>query len=183
MKTITSEPTRLPTQNFERITWDEAIKIASTKFSEIKEKYGPDAIMTTGSSRGCGNETNFVMQKFACTVIGTNNVDNCARVCHTTLVAGLAYTLGNGAMSNSIQEIADTDCLLVFGYNVADSHPVIARRVIEAKEKGAKIIICDPRKIETARLADLYLPLKNGSNMALVNAFANVLTNEGLYDK
>ena len=170
-------------KDFERITWDEAIKIAATKFSEIKEKYGPDAIMTTGSSRGCGNETNFVMQKFTRAAIGTNNVDNCARVCHAPSVAGLAVTLGNGAMSNSIQEIGDTECLLVFGYNVADSHPVIARRVIEAKEKGAKIIVCDPRKIETARLADLYLPLKNGSNMALVNAFANVLITEGLYDK
>ncbi|MEF2071142.1 formate dehydrogenase subunit alpha [Consotaella aegiceratis] len=169
--------------DFERISWDEAIEIASTKFSEIKAKYGPDAIMTTGSSRGCGNETNFVMQKFARAVVGTNNVDNCARVCHAPSVAGLAQTLGNGAMSNSIQEIADTECLLIFGYNVADSHPVIARRVIEAKEKGAKIIVCDPRKIETARLADLYLPLKNGSNMALVNAFANVLINENLYDK
>ena len=92
-------------------------------------------------------------------------------------------TLGNGAMSNSIVEIEDTKCILVFGYNASDSHPIVARRIVKAQEKGAKVIVCDPRVIETARTADLYLPLKNGSNMALVNAFANVLINEGLYDK
>ncbi|MGQ9371036.1 formate dehydrogenase subunit alpha [Azospirillum sp. ST 5-10] len=168
---------------FEAVSWDEAIAYAAKRLSEIKAKHGPDSIMMTGSSRGTGNETNFVMQKFARAVIGTNNVDNCARVCHAPSVAGLMQTLGNGAMSNSIGEIEDTKCILVFGYNVADSHPVIARRIIKAKERGAKIIVCDPRKIETARLADLYLPLKNGSNMALVNAFANVLITEGLYSK
>lgn len=92
-------------------------------------------------------------------------------------------TLGNGAMSNSICEIEDTKCILVFGYNAADSHPIVARRILKAKEKGAKVIVCDPRHIETARIADLWLPLKNGSNMALVNAFANVLISEELYDK
>ncbi len=168
---------------FEAVSWDEAIQYAATKLSEIKAKYGPDSIMTTGSSRGTGNETNYVMQKFTRAVLGTNNVDNCARVCHGPSVAGLQVTLGNGAMSNSIPEIEHTNCVLVFGYNVADSHPVIAKRIIKAKERGAKIIVCDPRKIETARLADLWLPLNNGSNMALVNAFANVLINEGLYNK
>lgn len=86
-------------------------------------------------------------------------------------------------MSNSINEIEDCKCLLVFGYNAADSHPIVARRVIKAKEKGAKIIVCDPRYIETARIADLWLPLKNGSNIALLNAFANVLIEENLYNK
>lgn len=170
-------------EDFKAVSWDEAISFAAKRLGEIKAKYGPDAIMTTGSSRGTGNESNFVMQKFARAVLGTNNVDNCARVCHAPSVSGLLTTLGNGAMSNSIGDIEDTKCVLVFGYNVADSHPVIARRIIKAKERGAKIIVCDPRRIETARLADLWLPLNNGSNMALVNAFANVLINEGLYNK
>ena len=139
--------------------------------------------MHTGSSRGPGNETNYVMQKFARAVTGSNNIDCCARVCHGPSVAGLQVTLGNGAMSNSICEIEDTKCILVFGYNAADSHPIVARRILKAKEKGAKVIVCDPRHIETARIADLWLPLKNGSNMALVNAFANVLITEELYDK
>ncbi|MDR3438342.1 formate dehydrogenase subunit alpha [Telmatospirillum sp.] len=168
---------------FEAVSWDEAIKFVATRLSAIKAKYGPDSIMLTGSSRGTGNESNFVMQKLARAVVGTNNVDCCARVCHGPSVSGLMVTLGNGAMSNSICEIEDSKCILVFGYNAADSHPIVARRILKAKEKGAKIIVCDPRRIETARIADQWLPLKNGSNMALVNAFANVLITEGLYNK
>ncbi len=86
-------------------------------------------------------------------------------------------------MSNAIPEIQDTKCLLIFGYNAADSHPVVARHILKARAKGAKVIVCDPRKIETARVADQWLALKNGSNMAVVNALANVLIEENLYDK
>lgn len=86
-------------------------------------------------------------------------------------------------MSNSIPEIEDTKCLFIFGYNAADSHPVVARRIIKAKEKGAKIIVTDPRLTEAARISDLWLPIKNGTNMVLVNAFANVLIEEELYNK
>lgn len=168
---------------FEAVSWDEAIAFASSRLHTIKDQHGPDAIMITGSSRGPGNETNFVMQKFARAAVGTNNIDCCARVCHGPSVAGLQTTLGNGAMSNSIGEIENSNCLLIFGYNAADSHPIVARRILKAKENGAKIIVCDPRHIETARIADLFLPLKNGSNMALVNAFINVLIEENLYDK
>lgn len=86
-------------------------------------------------------------------------------------------------MSNSIVELEDSKCIFIFGYNAADSHPIVARRILKAKAKGAKIIVCDPRYIETSRIADLHLPLKNGSNIALLNAFANVLINENLYNK
>jgi formate dehydrogenase major subunit len=86
-------------------------------------------------------------------------------------------------MSNSIGDIENSKCLLVFGYNCADSHPIVARRVIKAKQNGAKIIVCDPRRIETARIADQHLQLKNGCNMALVNAFGYVLLEEKLYDQ
>lgn len=168
---------------FEAVSWDEAIDYVANRLAEIKAQHGSDAIMLTGSSRGTGNETNYVMQKFARAVIGTNNIDCCARVCHGPSVAALQVTLGNGAMSNSIIELEDTKCLLIFGYNAADSHPIVARRIIKAKEKGAKIIVCDPRYIETARIADIWLPLKNGSNMSLVNAFLNVLINENLYNQ
>lgn len=86
-------------------------------------------------------------------------------------------------MSNSIPEIEDTKCLFIFGYNAADSHPVVARRIVKAKEKGAKIIVTDPRLTEAARISDLWLPIKNGTNMVLVNAFANILIEEDLYNK
>ncbi|MFU0884770.1 formate dehydrogenase subunit alpha [Kluyvera sichuanensis] len=167
---------------FTPVSWDEAIRYTAKRLGDIKAKFGPRAIMTTGSSRGTGNETNYVMQKFARGVLHTNNVDCCARVCHGPSVAGLQDVLGNGAMSNSIGDIENSRCLLVFGYNCADSHPIVARRVIKAKDKGAKIIVCDPRRIETARIADQHLQMRNGSNMALVNAFAHVLLEENLYD-
>lgn len=168
---------------FTPVTWEEAIRYTAHRLKSIKEQFGPRSIMTTGSSRGTGNETNYVMQKFARAVLNTNNVDCCARVCHGPSVAGLQETLGNGAMSNSINDIENSKCLLVFGYNCADSHPIVARRVLKARENGAKIIVCDPRRIETARIADQHLQLKNGSNMALVNAFGYVLLEEELYDK
>ena len=152
---------------FTPVTWEEAIRYTAHRLSSIKAQHGPRSIMTTGSSRGTGNETNYVMQKFARAVLNTNNVDCCARVCHGPSVAGLQETLGNGAMSNSINDIENSKCLLVFGYNCADSHPIVARRVLKARENGAKIIVCDPRRIETARIADQHLQLKNGSNMAL----------------
>lgn len=168
---------------FTPVSWDEAIRYTARRLLEIRDSEGPRAIMTTGSSRGTGNETNYVMQKFARAVLNTNNVDCCARVCHGPSVAGLQETLGNGAMSNSISDIENSKCLLIFGYNCADSHPIVARRVIKARQNGAKIIVCDPRRIETARIADQHLQLNNGCNMALVNAFGYVLIDEQLYDK
>jgi len=167
---------------FVPVSWEEAIRYTARRLSEIKANYGPRAIMTTGSSRGTGNETNYVMQKFARGVLNTNNVDCCARVCHGPSVAGLQETLGNGAMSNSISDIENSKCLLIFGYNCADSHPIVARRVIKAKQNGARVIVCDPRKIETARIADRHLQIHNGCNMALVNAFIYTLLDENLYN-
>ena len=139
--------------------------------------------MVTGSSRGPGNEVNFVMQKFARAVLGNNNIDCCACVWHGPSVAGLLKSVGNGAMSNSIVEIEDTKCVFIFGYNASTSHPIVARRINHAKAKGAKIIVCDPRKIETARIADIYAPLANGSNVASLNAMMNVILEEGLQDQ
>ncbi|AIQ63923.1 formate dehydrogenase [Paenibacillus stellifer] len=164
-------------------SWEEAIRYTADRLLAIKEKYGPDAIMGTGSARGPGNEANYVMQKFMRAAVGTNNIDHCARVCHGPSVAGLSYSLGDGAMSNSIPEIEDADLLLIFGYNAPVTHPIVAGRIVKAKQKGATIIVCDPRKTESARLADTWLPLKGGTNMALVNAFGHVLIEEQLYDK
>ncbi len=168
---------------FTAVSWEEAIRFASSKLMEIREKYGPDSIFVSGCARGPGNEANYVAQKFARAAVGTNNVDCCARVCHGPSVTALERTLGSGAMSNSIVEIEDTKCIMIFGYNPADSHPIVARRIIKAKQKGAKIIVCDPRVIESARIADIHLQMKNGSNMALVNAMLNVIITENLYNR
>lgn len=167
---------------FEHANWEEALDYVASKLRGIKLQSGADSIMMTGSSRGTGNETNYLMQKFARAVIGTNNVDCCARVCHGPSVAGLHQSVGNGAMSNSIVETADTDVLFIFGYNPADSHPIVANHILNMKKKGGKIIVCDPRRSETARIADIHLPLRNGSNIALLNAIGHVIIEEGLYN-
>lgn len=167
----------------ERVSWDEALDFAAQRLMEIKAKYGPDSIMLTGSSRGPGNEANFVMQKFTRACVGTNNIDNCARTCHGPSVIGLIDAVGSGAMSVSIPNMENADCIFLFGYNPSASHPIVARRIVKAKEKGAKIIVADPRLIETARIADIYMPIKNGCNLAFMNAFANVIINEGLEDR
>ena len=169
--------------SFERVSWDEALDFTARRLSEIKKQYGPDSIMLTGSSRGPGNEANFVMQKLTRACIGTNNIDNCARTCHGPSVIGLIDTLGSGAMSVSIPEMEEADCIFLFGYNPSASHPIVARRIVKAKERGAKIIVADPRAIETARIADIYLPIKNGCNVAFLNAFANVIVSENLVDR
>ena len=167
----------------ERVSWDEALDFTAQRLMEIKAKYGPDSIMLTGSSRGPGNEANFVMQKFTRACVGTNNIDNCARTCHGPSVIGLIDAVGSGAMSVSIPNMENADCIFLFGYNPSASHPIVARRIVKAKEKGAKIIVADPRLIETARIADIYMPIKNGCNLAFMNAFANVIINEGLEDR
>ncbi|MDR1082520.1 MAG: formate dehydrogenase subunit alpha [Coriobacteriales bacterium] len=167
----------------ERVSWDEALNFTAENLSRIKKQYGPQSIMLTGSSRGPGNEANYVMQKFTRACIGNNNIDNCARTCHGPSVIGLMDTVGSGAMTVSIPQMENADCVFLFGYNPSASHPIVSRRIVKAKEKGAKIIVADPRVIETARIADLYLPLKNGSNLAMMNTFCNIAVTEGLIDK
>lgn len=166
----------------ERVSWDEALDFTASRLRVIIDEHGPDSVMLTGSSRGPGNEANFVMQKFTRACLGTNNIDNCARTCHAASVIGLMECVGSGAMSVSIPVIEQTDCILLFGYNPAASHPIVARRIVKAKERGAQLIVCDPRVIESARIADLYLPLENGSNLALLNALAFTIIDEDLAD-
>lgn len=166
----------------ERVTWDEALDFTASRLRAIIEESGPEAVMLTGSSRGAGNEANFVMQKFTRACLGTNNIDNCARTCHAASVIGLMECVGSGAMSVSIPTLEEADCILLIGYNPAASHPIVARRIVKAKERGAELIVCDPRVIESARIADLYLPLANGSNLAFVNALAYTIVDEELAD-
>lgn len=137
----------------ERVTWDEALDFTAERLRAIIEEHGAESVMLTGSSRGAGNEANYVMQKFTRACLGTNNIDNCARTCHAASVIGLMEVVGSGAMSVSIPTLEETDCILLFGYNPAASHPIVARRIVNAKERGADLIVCDPRVIESARIA------------------------------
>lgn len=166
----------------ERVSWDEALDFTAERLKRIIDEHGAEAIMLTGSSRGPGNEANFVMQKFVRACLGTNNIDNCARTCHAASVIGLMESVGSGAMSVSIPLLEETDCIFLIGYNPAASHPVVASRIVKAKERGAALIVADPRVIETARIADMYLAQKNGSNIALLNALAYTIIAEDLAD-
>ena len=168
--------------DLERVSWDEALDFTARRLQEIIDEHGAEAVMLTGSSRGPGNEANYVMQKFVRACLGTNNIDNCARTCHAASVIGLMESVGSGAMSVSIPLIEETDCIFLIGYNPAASHPIVASRIVKAKERGATLIVADPRVIETSRIADVYLPQKNGTNIALLNALAYVIIAEDLAD-
>jgi len=163
-------------------TWDEAYSLIVSKMQETKAKYGPDSIMGVASAK-CTNEENYVFQKLFRAVIGTNNLDHCARLCHSSTVAGLATTLGSGAMTNTIREILDSDVIFVTGSNTTEAHPVIGAKIRQAKLRGAKIIVADPRRIELVDNAEIFLQIKPGTNIALYNGMLNVIIEEGLLDE
>ncbi len=165
----------------EEATWQEAIELVARRLSEIKEKYGPDAIGVTASCR-ITNEPNYLLQKFARAVIGTNNVDNCARLCHAPTVAGLKMVVGAGAMTNSIAELENADMIIVTGSNTTEAHPVLALRLKRAYDRGARIVLIDPRKTKVAQFAVRHLQIRVGTDIPLYNAMMNVIISEGLYD-
>jgi formate dehydrogenase alpha subunit len=168
---------------FKHASWDEALDLVAHKFKEIKEKYGEDSIAGFSSAK-CTNEENYLFQKFMRAVIGTNNVDHCARLCHASSVAGLARAFGSGAMTNSIEELRHADCILLTGSNTSESHPIIALEIKAAvRRKGARLIVADPRKIEMTDFAWLWLRQRPGTDVALFNGMMNVIVSEALYDK
>lgn len=168
---------------FRETTWEEAIAYTATKLQEIKDKFGPDAIGVLGSSR-CANEDNFAVQKFARAVIGTNNVDNCARLCHASTIAGLGKALGAAAATNPVDDIKNIDVMFVIGSNMTETHPVIAQFVKENhKKRGAKLIVCDPRRTDLAKVADIYIQHFPGTDVALLNGMMKVMVDRGLVNK
>ncbi len=168
---------------FREATWEEALDYTAKKLLEIKNKYGPDAIGVLGSSR-CTNEDNYLIQKFARAVIGTNNVDNCARLCHASTIAGLGKALGAAAATNPIDDIKNADVMFVIGSNTTETHPVIAQFIKEnKKKKGAKLIVCDPRNIDLAKDADIFIQHYPGSDVALLNGMMKVIVEKGLLNK
>lgn len=168
---------------FREASWEETISLVAKKLTEIKQKYGPDAFGCLSSSRGT-NEENYLAQKFARTVMGTNNMDNCARVCHAPSVTGLRAALGSGAATNSLADIEGAEVLIVSGSNTTEAHPVAALKIKKAvRQNGARLIVIDPREIELVRYATVWLRLKPGTNVALINGLLHVILKEGLENK
>ena len=167
---------------FQEASWSKALDLVAKKLKGIKRKYGPDSIGLLSSAK-CTNEENYLLQKFARAVVGTNNVDHCARLCHASTVAGLAKAFGSGAMTNSISEIRNAGCMFVIGSNTTETHPVIALEIKRAVNSGAKLIVADPRKIELSSIANIYLQHRPGTDVALLNSMMNVILRENLWDK
>ena len=167
---------------FVEASWDEALDLIANKFSEIKSKYGSDALAALSSAR-CVNEENYLMQKFMRAAIGTNNIDHCARVCHAPTVAGLAATFGSGAMTNSIGEIPDSKVIFLIGGNPTEAHPVIGAKMRQALRNGAKLIVADPRRIKLASEADIFMQLRPGTDIALINGMMHIILNAGWHDQ
>lgn len=179
------EKPRKPTgiEGFRKATWDEALNLAAKKLENIVDKQGGDAIGTFCSAKAT-NEDNYVFQKFVRGVLGTNNIDHCARLCHAASVAGLQIAIGSSAMSNSIAEMKDLEVFIVTGSNTSETHPVISTFLREAVVKnGAKLIVVDPRQIEMTQFATYWLRNKPGTDVAVFQAMAQVIISEGLYDQ
>ncbi len=154
--------------SFKAVSWDRAYQLIAEKLTEIKTQFGADAIAGISSSR-CTNEENYLMQKFMRAVIGTNNIDGCARLCHAPTATGLQQTFGTGAATNSIKDLKKADCILVIGANPTTAHPVTGARIKQQAIKGKTLIVIDPRKTELARYADYHLQLRPGTNVAVLN--------------
>ncbi|MBT8420162.1 MAG: formate dehydrogenase subunit alpha, partial [Gammaproteobacteria bacterium] len=167
---------------FREVTWDEAYDYLIAEFNRIKKNHGPDAIAGIASARTF-NEENYLMQKFIRAVIGTNNIDCCARVCHSPTALGMQRTVGTGAATNSIADLAATDCILVIGANATEAHPVTGAKIKQRLIRGATGIVIDPRKIELARYADYHLQLRPGTNVALLNMMLHAIVTEGWVDR
>ncbi|AET69889.1 formate dehydrogenase, alpha subunit, archaeal-type [Desulfosporosinus orientis DSM 765] len=161
--------------------WDEALDLVAAKFREIKENYGANALAALSSAH-CTNEENYLLQKFMRGVIGTNNIDHCARVCHAPTVAGLAVSFGSGASTNSFEEIPNAKVMFVIGANPTEAHPVVGTKMKQALAKGAKLIVADPRQIELAESSHLWLRLRPGTDVALINGIMNIILANGWED-
>ncbi len=161
----------------EEATWDEALDLIAGRLSQY-----PGKAVGVVSSAKCTNEENYLIQKFARGVLGTNHIDHCARLCHASTVAGLSQSFGSGAMTNSIGEISDAACIFAIGTNTTATHPVIGSRMRQAVRNGAKLIVANPREIDLCNIAHIWLRQRPGSDVALLMGMMRIIVEEGLAD-
>ena len=168
------------------VSWDEAFAFAAARLNTIKDKYGPGSIGGITSSR-CTNEEVWLVQKMIRAAFGNNNVDTCARVCHSPTGYGLKQTFGESAGTQNFDSVRAADVIMVIGANPTEAHPVFGSAMKKRLREGAKLIVLDPRAIELVSAphirADYHLPLRPGTNVAMVNAFAHVIVTENLLDE
>jgi len=168
------------------VSWDEAIAYTADEFRRIQAKYGKDSVGGITSSR-CTNEETFLVQKLIRQGFGNNNVDTCARVCHSPTGYGLKTTFGTSAGTQDFDSVMQADVIMVIGANPTDGHPVFASRMKQRLRQGAKLIVIDPRRIDLVHTphidATYHLPLRPGTNVAVLTAIAHVVVTEGLADE
>ena len=168
------------------VSWDEAIAFTAQRFTAIQAEHGTKSIGGITSSR-CTNEEVYVVQKLVRAAFGNNNVDTCARVCHSPTGYGLKQTLGTSAGTQPFDSVMDADVIVVIGANPTEGHPVFASQMKRRLRQGAKLIVVDPRRIGLVRSphieAEYHLPLRPGTNVPIINALANVIVSEGLVDE
>ncbi|HCT30011.1 MAG TPA: formate dehydrogenase subunit alpha [Bacteroidales bacterium] len=162
-------------------TWDEALNLIASKFTSIKNEFGADALAGYASAK-CTNEDNYIFQKFIRTAFGTNNIDYCTRLCHASTVTAMLKSIGDGAGSNPIEDFETTDCLLIIGNNIIDTHPITATYVKKGATKGQKIIVIDPKWTPIARYASIWLQPKLGTDVALLNGIVHVIITNGWHN-
>ncbi len=174
------------TDPWREVSWDEAIAYTAGRFRVIQEKYGRGAIGGITSSR-CTNEEVYVVQKMIRAAFGNNNVDTCARVCHSPTGYGLKQTFGTSAGTQDFRSVAKSEVIMVIGANPTDGHPVFASRMKKRLRQGARLIVVDPRRIDLVNAPHmpkaLHLPVRPGGNVALINAIAHVVVTEGLVNE
>lgn len=163
-------------------SWEEALARTAEGFQLALDELGPAGVGVISCAHA-SNEDNYAAQKFARAVLGTHNIDHCARICHSPSVAGLGRTLGSGAMSGGIADIDQADLLLVIGADVTENHAMIGARMLRAQARGATLIVVDPRRTRLARLADIHLQLRLGSNIALLNGLLHIILAKGWEDR
>lgn len=164
-------------------SWEEALEYVASRLARTAREHGPDSVAFFACAKAT-NEDNFMLQKLARAVVGTNNVDHCSRLCHAGSVAGLQLAIGSSAMSNSIAEMENLDTFIVTGSNTTETHPVIANFLKRAvRQNGARLIVIDPRKVEMTDFATLWLRQRPGTDVALWQAMAHVVVEERLYNQ
>lgn len=166
---------------FEEIPWDKAIFLAVEKLEAVAEKYGGDAVGGLCSAK-CTNEENYLFQKLIRMAFRTNNVDHCARLCHAPTAAGMAQTTGSGAMTNSISDLAGAECIMIIGSNAAESHPIIMGEIYKAADRGARLIVVDPRKTMVAENAGIHLGINPGTDIPLLCGMMRHIIDAGLHN-
>ncbi len=167
---------------FEEASWDEAYDYIKEKIEKIKNENGPDAIAGISSAR-CTNEENYVFQKMIRAVVGTNNIDCCARICHSPTAWGMQQTFGTGAATNSTEDIYHADLFLVIGANPTNAHPVTGAKIKQQVMKGKKLIVLDPITTDLAKLADYHIRLRPGTNVAVLNMMLYYIVKGNLLNK